>query len=283
MRLNCVYQTKKLQIVVNRSGAELKHGSKELRNLRRKFRYNSKYRNLIKLNQAKESFKTLLSEKASHWMNEYLFNLGHIRGEYFWMSYKELFNDNKPNMGIIKNSHGELLYNMSEINKEFQETFFEGKFLHKETFDESMEKTVNSFLQQPEEIGEHDMEIFQDFFSSKESNGALKQCPRTNSFDPDGFQIQMIKKLGNYARTFLLEFFDKCWNEAVWAWTQSRVIFIRKPNKTKYDDRSSYRPLTISSHFGKLFERMLCTRVNSHLETNNPLAEAETHLYLSTV
>ena len=56
---------------------------------------------------------------------------------------------------------------MSEISKELQETFFEGKHLHKQTFDEFMEKTLNYFLQQPEELGEHDMEIFQDFFLHK--------------------------------------------------------------------------------------------------------------------
>ena len=171
-------------------------------------------------------------------MNEYLLNLGHKRGKDFWMSYKKFFNENKPNVGIIRNSHGELLYTMLEIRKEFQEPFFEGKHLHGQTFDESMEKTVNSFLQQPEVIGEHDMEIFQAFFSSDELNDALKQCPSTNSFDPNGFHIQILK-LGNYARTFLLEIFNKCWNEAVWPWTQSRVIFIRKPNKAKYDDCST--------------------------------------------
>ena len=112
---------------------ELTHASKELRNLRRKFKYNSNYRNLTKLNQAKESFKTLLSKKASNWMNEYLLNLGHKRGKDFWMSYMKLFNENKPNVGIIKNSHGELFYTMSEISKEFQETFFEGKHLHRQT------------------------------------------------------------------------------------------------------------------------------------------------------
>ena len=78
---------------------ELTHASKELRNLRRKLRYNSNYRNLTKLNEAKVSFKTLLSEKASNWMNEYLLNLGHKRGKGFWMSYKKLFNENKPNVG----------------------------------------------------------------------------------------------------------------------------------------------------------------------------------------
>ena len=40
---------------------------------------------------------------------------------------------------------------MSEISKEFQETIFEGKHLHKETFDECMENTVNSIHQQLED------------------------------------------------------------------------------------------------------------------------------------
>ena len=81
---------------------------------------------------------------------------------------------------------------MSETSKDLQETFFESKHLHKQTFDESKEKTVNSFLQQPEETSEHDMEIFQDIFSSEELNDALKQRPSTNSFDPDGLRIQIM-------------------------------------------------------------------------------------------
>ena len=90
--------------------AELTHASKELRNLMRKYKNNSNYRNLTKLNLGEECFKTLLSEKASNWLNEYLLNLGHKRGKDFWVSYKKLFNENKPNVGIIKNSHEELLY-----------------------------------------------------------------------------------------------------------------------------------------------------------------------------
>ena len=180
-------------------------------------------------------------------MNEYLLNLGYKCGKDFWMSYKKLFNENISNVGIIKNSQRERLYPMSEISKDFQETIFEGKHSHKQTFDESMDKTVKLFLQQPEEIGEHDMETFQDFFPSEELNDALKQCPTTNSFQVDRFHIQRMKKLGNYVSTFLLEIFEKCWNEAVWPWTHSLVIFIRKPNKAKYDDSSSYRPLTISN------------------------------------
>ena len=144
-------------------------------------------------------------------MDEYLLNQEHKRGKVFWMSYKELFNENKPNVGIIVNSHREILYTMSAISKNSRKTFFEGTHLHKQTFDESMEKTVNLFLQQPEEIGEHDFEIIQDFFSSEELKDSLTLCPSTNSFDADGIHIQMMKKLGNYAKTFLLEISNKCW------------------------------------------------------------------------
>ena len=100
-------------------------------------------------------------------MKEDLLNLGHKRGRDFWMSYKKLLNENTPNVGIIKNRHEELLHTMSEISREFQETFVEGKHLHRQTFYDSMEKTVSSFLQQPEEIEEHDMETLQDFFLQK--------------------------------------------------------------------------------------------------------------------
>ena len=83
------------------------------------------------------------------------------------------------------------------------------------------------------------MEFFQVFLSSEELDDALKQFLSTNSFDPDGIHIQMMKKLDNYARTFFLEIFNNCRDEAVWSWTQSRVPFIRKPKKAKYDNCSS--------------------------------------------
>ena len=74
---------------------------------------------------------------------------------------------------------------MSKISEKFSETFFESKHLHKQTFDNFVEKIVNSFLQQPSDIGKHDMENFQDFFSSEELNDALKQSPSSTSFDPE--------------------------------------------------------------------------------------------------
>ena len=109
----------------------------------------------------------------------------------------------------------------------------------------------------------------------EELNEAMKQSSDTNSFDPDGFHVKMIKNLGVNAKTFLLEIFNTCWEHAVWPCSLSRIVFIRKPNKDRYDDCSSYRPLSISSHFGKLFERMLCNRINYFTGTENILADEQ--------
>ena len=102
----------------------------------------------------------------------------------------------------------------------------------------------------------------------------MKQSSNTNSFDPDGFHVKMIKNLGPNTKIFLLEIYNTCWDHAVWPWSLSRIVFIGKPNKNRYDC-SSYRPLSIASRFGKLFERMLWNRLNHSLENNNVLADEQ--------
>ena len=61
----------------------------------------------------------------------------------------------------------------------------------------------------------------------------------------------------------------------MWPWTESRVVFVRKPNKERYDECSSYRPLSISSHIGKTLERILATRIKSHLDVNGLLGDEQ--------
>ena len=85
----------------------------------------------------------------------------------------------------------------------------------------------------------------------------------------------MIKNLGTKALRFLLNIFNACWEYQVWPWTESRVVFIRKPNKERYDECPSYRPLSISSHIGKTLERKLATRIKSYLDVNGLLGDEQ--------
>ena len=61
----------------------------------------------------------------------------------------------------------------------------------------------------------------------------------------------------------------------MWPWTDSRVVFIRKPNNERYDECSSYRPLSISSHNGKTLGRILATRIKSYLVVNGLLGDEQ--------
>ena len=81
----------------------------------------------------------------------------------------------------------------------------------------------------------------------EELNAAIAITSNTRSFDTDGIHLSLIKKMGYKAREMLLQIFNNCWETASWPWKESRVIFIRKPNKERHDDSSSYRPLSISA------------------------------------
>ena len=73
----------------------------------------------------------------------------------------------------------------------------------------------------------------------------------------------------------LLQTFNNCWETESWPWKESRVNFFREPKKEKYDDCSSYRPLSISSHFAKLFERILASRINKYLDLHNIIGQEQ--------
>ena len=96
------------------------------------------------------------------------------------------------------------------------------------------------------------------------------------SFDIDGLHSTMIKTLGIKALFFLPNVFNACWEyQCGHGRSHESVIFIRKPNKERYDECSSYRPLSISSHVGKTLERILATRIKSHLDVNGLLGDEQ--------
>ena len=84
---------------------------------------------------------------------------------------------------------------------------------------------------------------------------AIKDVPQSDAFNIDGIHASMLKRFGNRMKLRLLKLFVSSWHKSTWPWNSSRVIFIKKPDKSSYASSSSYRPLTLSSHFGKLIER----------------------------
>ena len=102
----------------------------------------------------------------------------------------------------------------------------------------------------------------------------IKNLPRSTAFDTDNIHVSMLNHFGPKTKQSLLNFFNDCYRSANWPWKTSKVFFIIKAGKANYTSSSSHRPLTISSHVGKLLERILNKRLKTFLE-KNPLKERE--------
>ena len=201
-------------------------------------------------------------------MENYLLLLGHKRGGEFWTSYKTLLNTNHEEVGLIRSKEGRLSYAPEEINKKFETTFFGGEHLKKQMSNDAAQLQVEEKIKQLHDDLEHDNEVFHDKFTFDELKIAILKSSNTKSFDIDGLHVTMIKNLVTKALLFLLTIFNACWEYHVWPWTESRVVFKRKPNKGRYDECFSYRPLSLSSYIGKTLERILATRSKSHHDVN---------------
>ena len=236
---------------------DLSQKSAELRALRKKLKYCSNYSNGERLNTAKNEFKSLLSEKSSEWMRGTLTKLSYRKGKDFWQQFRFFLQMRECTIGPLQSSDGRLATSKEEISEELRKTLFLGQHLKGRSFDEDhyAEVTRKVRNQDPQINAEHDEELFDEDFSMHELECAIKNVPQSDAFDNDGIHASMLKRFGIRMKLRLLKLFNSCWYESTWPWNSSRVIFIKKPGKSIYSSNSSYRPLTLSSHVGKLFEK----------------------------
>ena len=228
------------------------------------------------LKKAKNEFKSLLSEKSSEWMLETLTGLSYRKSKDFWQKFRLVFRRRDFAIGPLQSSNGRLATSKHEISAELRKTFFLGQHLKGRSFDEDhyVEVTRRVCNQDPQINAEHDEEHFHEDFSMYELECVIKDIPQLDAFDNDGIHASMLKHFGIRMKLRLLKFFNSCWHESTWPWNSSRVIFIKKPGKSNYAISSSYRPIILSSHVGKLFERMINRRLRTFF-TSGKITEEE--------
>ena len=57
-------------------------------------------------------------------------------------------------------------------------------------------------------------------------------------------------------------------------WKGTKVIFIPKPGKPRYDSPKSFRPISLSNYFLKTLEKLMCWKMDQDLR-KNPLHKAQ--------
>ena len=113
-----------------------------------------------------------------------------------------------------------------------------------------MAKRVSCYLDSINDTSEHVSVVFCDPLTLDELNVSMKQPSNTKSFNPNGFHVKMMKNRAQCKNNppGYLQYKLRACSMALVSVTKS--VFFRKPNKDRYDDCSSYRPLSIASHFG---------------------------------
>ncbi|KAM7305321.1 hypothetical protein ISCGN_015218 [Ixodes scapularis] len=112
-------------------------------------------------------------------------------------------------------------------------------------------------------------------FTLHELRHATDACPRQSSSPgPDGVTNQAIRNLDESCHDSLLDYMNKVWSSAEIPRARREATTIRLLKSGRpADDLSSYRPISLTSCFGKLLERMVLPRLNYHLEAVDALPD----------
>lgn len=83
----------------------------------------------------------------------------------------------------------------------------------------------------------------------------------------DGIPNRALKIAIKQTPKSFIKVFEKCLTGGVFPkiWKKQRLVLLQKPNKT-VGDPSAYRPLCMIDTIGKILERLICERLETHLE-----------------
>ena len=100
---------------------------------------------------------------------------------------------------------------------------------------------------------------------------AARKMRRNTAPGPDGIPGVAVVLALPALSEIVARLFNTCLQESTvpTCWKISRLVLLPKPGK-KPGEAASYRPICIQNEMGKLFERVVLTRMSDHLEKDGP-------------
>ena len=119
-------------------------------------------------------------------------------------------------------------------------------------------------------------ESIEHFITPEDIKAALKTLNNKKSSGPDGVPNFVLRKMSPVAWKFLAILFNQCINNGYYplAWRQAIVVPVPKPGSTPTAS-NGYRPISLLSCIGKLFEYFILLRINKRIESHAILIESQ--------
>ena len=231
-------------------------------------------RNTFNYETLKRQFQTaLMKSKAEHYKT-CAETLNASKGSDFWKA-KNLFTrtrETKPMECLISN--GKVLDSDADKFEHLRSTFFSDSHLHGNMIDESWLRNVEAKLTanlHPDYLQPPSIQV-----REEELDNALKESQTSKkSSDPDGLHPLMFRHTGTFFKITCFKLFNLCLHAGTYIWNLGKVIFLRKPHREDYNIANSYRPITLTSYVGKLFERILERRLRNDLEAKGLIIDSQ--------
>ena len=250
--------------------------SNKLRIARSNFKYRSSFSNGELLKIARCDFTTALEEAKNTYVEDQAKKLNNTDGEIFWRNFKSTFycRSESNHIGTL-NYNSQTIVSDADKASVFKTEIFDGKHLENCNFDNTWYQHVESEVGSVEFFSSDDMNCeYNENIKAEEVHEAIRRVKSSKrSLDTDGIHPKMLKFCGQQFQVVLLILFKSAFAKGIWPWQQGNVTLLKKPGKKKYNEIGSYRPITITSYIGKLFESILKKRLHKFLEDNKILSE----------
>jgi len=104
---------------------------------------------------------------------------------------------------------------------------------------------------------------------------ASRRLPSGKATGPDGVPNEVLRRVAQRQPQVLLRAYNTCMRTRQFPkkWKTARLVLLHKGADKPITDPSSFRPLCMLDTAGKLFERLILTRLNQHLDSTGRRAE----------
>lgn len=255
----------------------------QLIKLKRKLRRKSQRSEDITLrtsynNISRQVTKAIKDEKRQAW-EQVTAGLNHLRGRDFWQKFRMLSGAaaSRPRITRIRDDNGTMATSALATSEIFARGLQATHRTHEgpefcQSTRGSIEASIrnSAHLHQPmftptAEPG--DLDPMADVIDVGEVIAALKKCRNRSAPGEDEISYQMLKECPISLLQSLATLFTSCLTVGYFpsSWKSAIGVMIPKPNKD-LKVATSYRPISLLNTTGKLFERIVSTRMHHHFD-----------------
>ncbi len=256
---------------------ELKQLKQKVREARKRYRFKCDPQNHRNLQYALQRYSEKYELAKSKWWDDKCQNLN-LMDQSIWRTVDKIKNGSCKNViQPIRLNNGEYAFDDKQISDCLADVHIRRNHVATHSFDnawyERVTDKVNSLKQIEESCPDtadnwHAAQYNSDITES-EVRRAIELMKRNSSPGPDGILPIMLLKSGPHITSHLCNLFQSCWSQGhvPVCWKRDNRIYIPKPGKEDYHNEKAYRPLSLNSVVGKLYERIPTLRLIWFLES----------------